>query len=260
MNLEREYRKLKQGINISVGEKYKKFIESAIKSKPVDSDHNYIQLYKILHRFILPLQIFSWLVNSLHGVNVKLFDYVVRKKLEQDLLINRTVEALKGCGFTLISIAQLEPILNELVSCKNEYEKIFIYELLIGDSYALHSDRDIVYSIDNIRNNYPTIDFELGRGVYEAGFNGDHKLLNLILEQCKKHKITFIFDPKTNIEHSYLYSWIKDNVIKGCNNSMVGTRPDEDRDERYKMPSNNFEDYLYTLVILEKIVVKPSNT
>lgn len=252
MDSQCEYNKLKTEINISVGKKYMKFIENIVKVNPLDN-HSNIHVCKILSRFILPLNIFHWFFNSIKGVDHKLFEHVIKKKLDQDQMIKEVMDLLVVNNFSEISLEQCEPLLSGSGICKNEFQRIFVYELLIGENYSEECDKQKMYPIESISAKYRNLTEELNRGVYEVGFQADYKLLQLIIDQMSKYRMPLKFDPKNNEDHNYLYSWIKENVVKGCNNAEVGGRSEPS--ETYKIPSKNFEDYLYTLILLEKYVI-----
>lgn len=246
-SVESDYRKLKVNINMLVSGQYVNFIKKVISQNPPE-DHAYVQVYKVIHRFVLPLNIFSWLFQSPNGVNVKCLHYVVKRKVEQDEYVKQIMSVLRVLNLELITIEKLDSILDQTVISKNAFHKTMIFELLIGDIYSSSTDRLQSYRVDGISERYLNLASALKQAVYEVGFQADYKLLIEIIKLMAANNIEFNFDPEGNLDHKYIYSWVKDNVIRGLNKESVGCSI-EDSPYKYRKPSNFFDDYLKTLSI-----------
>lgn len=246
-SVESEYRKLKVDINTLVSNQYDNFIKRVINKNPTE-DRAYIHVYKVIHRFVLPLSIFSWLFQSPNRVNVKFLQYVVKKKVEQDEYVKQITSVLRALNLELITIDKLDMILDQTVISKNEFHKSLIFELLIGELYSSSTDRQQTYRVDGISDRYRTLASELTNTIYEVGFQADHKLFSELIKLMSTNNIEFTFEPERNLDHKYIYTWVKENVIKGLKGERVGCSI-EDTPYKYRRPSNIFEDYLKTLNI-----------
>lgn len=243
-----EYNKLKIDVNEGVAKQYHSFIERVVRANPAD-DSEYIHLYKVLHRFILPLNIFSWIFQSINGVNEKFFHHIVKKKLEQDKFVNEVLDVLRAMHFEVINIDQLDNIF-EGIAYKNDFHTYFIFELLTEVSYSSNMDRQQSHRVNHIRDRYLTLIQTLNQGIYEVGMQPDHTFLTKIMKIMKTNNVNFKFDKENYLEHNYIYEWIRENVIKGLSGHPVGCRSEVVN--MYKTSSNNLEDYLKTLLILHE--------
>lgn len=248
-----EYKKFKIDLNEGIGSQYGKFIESIILSNP-SNEHNYLHVYKILHRYILPLDVFTWISQSRNGINEKFLRYVIDKKVKQDQFIAHILDVLRVLGFKYISINKLDPILEQSVTCPNEFHKHLVYELLTNSVYTSNSDREVCHMVSFIKERYTTLSTELCNLVYQLEFFADNLSLDTLLKIMHEKNMTYSFNPKHNTTHNSVYTWIKDNVVKGCNNEPVGFY-EHDTCGNLREPSKDFNNYLKTLVILQKCMV-----